>query len=91
MANIKSAIKRAKQAEKRRLRNKAWKSRAKTAIKAFLASLETKDREKITQKFREAMSLVDRLVTKGVIHRNAADRRKSRLSKLLNKALSASA
>lgn len=86
MANIKSAIKRAKLAEERAERNRAWKSRCKTAIKAFIAAVETKDAEKISVKYREAVGLVDRLVTKGVIHKNTAARKKSRLSKILAKA-----
>lgn len=52
-----------------------------------MASLDSKDPDKITGKYREAVSLVDRLVTKGVIHKNAAARKKSRLSRILAKAL----
>lgn len=78
MANIKSAKKRALVAERNRLRNRAVRSRVKTAIKRF----EMSDQD-VQVAFRRAVSQIDKAVTKGVLHRNAAARRKSALSKKL--------
>jgi len=78
VANIKSAKKRALVAERNRLRNRAVRSRVKTAIKRF----EMSDQD-VQVAFRRAVSQIDKAVTKGVLHRNAAARRKSALSKKL--------
>lgn len=88
MANIKQAIKRAKQAEKRRLRNKWQKSRANTFIKRVIAAVEAKDSQKAQADFSLATSFLDKLASKGIIHKNKAARHKSRLSKKI-KALEA--
>jgi small subunit ribosomal protein S20 len=78
VANIKSQIKRNKQNEKARLRNKAVRSELKTRTKAAVTAAGT---EASTEALREAMSRIDKAASKGVIHRNAAARRKSRLTK----------
>ena len=74
MANIKSAEKRIRTSAKRRERNRAVKSKLRKAVRAERASA-SKDT------LGPTISLVDRAVTKGVIHRNAAARHKSRLTK----------
>ncbi len=84
MANIKSAIKRIRQEEKRRMRNRAVKSEVKTRIKKFLKALEGNNREEIEKLLREAVSTIDRAARKGVIHKNNAARKKSRLYSKLN-------
>lgn len=91
MANIKSQIKRIKTNEKRRLRNASIRSRMKTMIKkAIMAINATTDEAEREKRIREAISAIDRACAKGVIHRNAAARRKSRLMAKVKKALSAS-
>lgn len=74
-----SAQKRARQAERRRLRNKAVKTRIKNTIKKFLKASGEEKRALLN----EIYSLLDSAVSKGVIHRNTAARKKSRLSRLL--------
>ena len=78
MANIKSQIKRNKQNEKRHERNKAVRSELKTRIKSAL-TLATSGAEESEAALREAVSKLDRAVTKGVIHKNQGARRKARL------------
>lgn len=78
-----SAAKRAAQARRRALRNAAVKSRTKTAIRRFREALEHGEEGTIKEKLRQAIRVIDKAVTKGVLHRNAAARRKSRLYKLL--------
>lgn len=86
MANIKSAIKRIKVAEKRRLRNAAIKSRVRTAIRRFNEALNQADPEVIKQTLAKAFSVIDKAAAKGVLHKNNAARKKSRLSRKLAKA-----
>ncbi|HHX95586.1 MAG TPA: 30S ribosomal protein S20 [Clostridia bacterium] len=81
MANIKSAEKRARIAEKARLRNKMYKSAMKTRIKNFERLVAEEDMEKAEAAFKDASSYLDKLVSKGIIHKNAAARKKSRLHK----------
>lgn len=76
MANIKSQMKRNRQNEKRRLRNRAVRSELNTREKAAVAAAGT-DNE--TEVLRLAIKRIDKAATKGVIHKNAANRRKSRL------------
>jgi small subunit ribosomal protein S20 len=77
MANIKSAVKRMRQAAGRQRRNRAVRTRLRSAVKAYRAA-EAKDRPK---KLSATASEIDRARKKGVIHRNAAARYKSRLAK----------
>lgn len=84
MANIKSAAKRAKLAAKRALRNRSIRSRVKTAIKKAEAALG--DAERQAELLRIAQREIDKAVTKGVLHKNAAARRKSRLMRKLRAA-----
>ena len=78
MANIKSQIKRNKQNEVRRQRNKAIKSELKTRVKNALTLAETSS-ENSVEALRLAISKLDKAVTKGIIHKNQASRKKSRL------------
>jgi small subunit ribosomal protein S20 len=80
VANIKSQIKRNKQNERRRLRNKAVRSELKTRTKNAVVAVET-DADDADERVREAMRTIDKAASKGVIHKNAAARRKSRLAK----------
>lgn len=83
MANIKSQIKRNKQNEKRRLRNKSVKSSLKTAVRKFDAALSDGDAEEATLRAREASRKLDKAVSKGVIHKNQAANKKSSIAKRL--------
>ena len=88
MANIKSQIKRNRQNEKARLRNKAVRSEMKTRTKRALAAAES-GAENTTEVAREAVKRIDTAATKGVIHKNTAARRKSRLMKRITAAQTA--
>jgi small subunit ribosomal protein S20 len=83
VANIKSQIKRNKQNEKRRLRNKSVKSALKTAVRKFHEASETGDMENATALLRDASRKLDKAVSKGVIHKNQAANRKSAIAKKL--------
>lgn len=84
VANIKSAAKRAIKARKRALRNAAIKSTVKTAIRRFHEALATTDVDSAKAALVKACRLLDKAVTKGVLHKNAAARRKSRLTRKFN-------
>ncbi|RMG61433.1 MAG: 30S ribosomal protein S20 [Deltaproteobacteria bacterium] len=86
MANIKSAIKRHKQSLKRRARNRAVRSRVKTFIKTFRRALEEGDLQKAKELFPVVMKEVHKAASKGVIHKNNAARKISRLARLIEKA-----
>ena len=79
VANIKSQIKRNKQTETRRLRNKAVKSEIKTRVKSAVSLAEAGTPDVDATKL--AIKRLDKAVTKGIIHKNQAARRKSRLMK----------
>jgi small subunit ribosomal protein S20 len=87
MANIRSQIKRNRQNEKRRLRNKAVRSELKTRIKTAVVTAES-GAENSEEALRLAVKKLDKAAAKGIIHKNQAARRKSRLMKRIN-ALSA--
>ncbi len=74
-----------RQSEKRRLRNRMIKSKAKTLVKDFQALVEGKKKEEAKAKLTEISSFLDKAVTKGIFHRNTAARKKSRMSLLLAK------
>ncbi|TLS53736.1 30S ribosomal protein S20 [Paenibacillus antri] len=90
MPNIKSAEKRVKQSEKRRIRNASQKSALRTAVKAAEVATTQNDVEKAKDALLNATKKLDKAVTKGLLHKNAAARKKSRLAKKVN-ALSAQA
>lgn len=83
----KSAIKRARQAEVRRLRNSALKSVMRTATRRFREAILAGNPEEVKLRLQHAISMVDRAASKGAIHRNQANRRKSRLQKVYNEFL----
>lgn len=83
MANIKSQIKRNRQNEKRRLRNRVYRGQARTFISKARAALGGEDKTAAEAAVLTAISSLDKAAQKGVIHRNNAARRKSRLMKRL--------
>jgi len=84
LANHKSALKRAKQSENRRLRNKSTKSAMNTTIKKVLAAAQEDGNDNAQELFKNAQSSIAKAAKKGVIHQNTAARKISRLSKILN-------
>ena len=80
MANTKSAEKAARQADKHRVRNVALRSRMRSAVRKVTAAVEGGNKEVATSSYREAVPVIDSLVNKNIIHRNKADRHKSRLA-----------
>jgi len=81
MPNTKSAVKRVRVSEKRRILNKAYKTSMKNKIKAVLKAIaEGKPVEEVQQLFRVAQSAIDKAARRGAIHNNQASRRKSRLA-----------
>jgi len=80
MANIKSAKKRARQAEVRRQRNASDRSMMRTTIKKVLKAIDSGDKTAAQGAFKSAASAVDKMASKGIIHKNKAARHKSRLS-----------
>ena len=79
MANIKSAKKRVLIAEENRQRNVAFKTSIKTALKKALALAEGDDKEALNAAISKACQLCDKAVAKGILHKNTAARKKSRL------------
>ena len=83
MANIKSQIKRNKQNEKARQRNKAVKSALRTHVRKFREAADSGNVEEATVALRNASRHLDKAVSKGVIHKNQAANRKSAIAKRL--------
>ena len=88
MATHKSAVKRAKQNAKRRIRNRTVRSAYRTEIKKFLSLIEDKNLEDAKTLLPQIHQVVDKAHSKGVIHKKTASRKKSNLSVALNKAMS---
>lgn len=81
MPNIKSAEKRVRVSEKRRVLNKAYKTSMKNKIKAVLLAIaQKKSVEEVQELFKKAQSAIDKAARRGAIHKNQASRRKSRLA-----------
>lgn len=81
MPNIKSAEKRVRVSEKRRVLNKAYKTSMKNKIKAVLLAIaQKKSAEEVQELFKKAQSAIDKAARRGAIHKNQASRRKSRLA-----------
>lgn len=78
MPNIKSVVKDVKKSRERRLRNLAWKSKIKTFVKKTRRAFGTEEADEL---LKMTSSVVDSAAQKGIIHKNAARRRKSRLMK----------
>lgn len=85
MANIKSQIKRNKTNEKRRIRNKMYKSELRTLVRKTREAAEAGDAEKAGEALKVASRKLDKAVSKGIIHRNQAANRKSKLAKMVAK------
>jgi len=84
VANIKSQIKRIKQNERRRLRNKSVRSSVKTAIRKFREAAEAGDKARAEELARQAGRMLDKAASKGVLHKNTAANKKSAIFKKVN-------
>lgn len=84
MKRHRSALKRARQAEKRRKSNMVYRSRIKTFTKRVNEELKKDDKEKTGKALRQLISTLDKAAQKGIIHKNTAGRKKSRMSKKVN-------
>jgi small subunit ribosomal protein S20 len=84
LANNKSAKKRIRVAERRRLRNRPFRTAARTYVKKAELAIRAGDAETATTAVGDAISMLDRVAGKGIIHRNNAARRKSRLMSKFN-------
>ena len=80
MPNIQSAKKRVRQTITRRARNMSQRSSMRTAVKSLEASLEAGDKDAATKAYKDAARALDKAVTKGLIHKNNAARKKSRMN-----------
>jgi small subunit ribosomal protein S20 len=80
MANTAQAKKRAKQAEKSRVRNAGQRSNLRTFVKKVIAAVNAGDKEKAKAAYNTVVPIIDSAVNKGIIHKNKAARGKSRLS-----------
>ncbi len=83
MANIKSARKRARQAVGRRAHNVSLRTTVRTAIKNVDKAVAAGNKDAAAKTLRESQRVIDRVVAKGILHRNAGDRHKSRLAHAL--------
>ncbi len=88
MAHTKSARKRVRQNREQRLRNRHHRSRLRTAVKRLRAAVAAGDREATDERLPQTLALLDRMAGRGIVHRNAAARTKSRLSRLVNRSAS---
>ena len=84
LATHKSAIKRDKQNKKRRIRNKNFRSLMKTKVKTALTAIEEKDAAKAQALLKGTISTISKTASKGIIHKNTASRKISRLTKRVN-------
>lgn len=89
MPNHKSSEKRVRQSEKRRLVNKSNRGRLRTSIKKLRTALAAGNSAELSALLPETISTIDKAVQKGVLHRNAAARHKSRLTARVNQASAA--
>ena len=80
MANIKSARKRARQAVQRRTHNMSLRTTVRSAIKSVVKAVAAGDKDAAAKTMRASQKVIDRVVSKGILHRNAGDRHKSRLA-----------
>lgn len=85
MANIKSAKKRARQAEKHRRHNASMRSMVRTYIKKVITAIAAGDKKLAEESLKEAFPVIDRMASKGLIHKNKAARHKSRLTVQITK------
>jgi len=87
LPNIKSSVKDVRKSRANRLRNLETKSKIKTFVKKTKAAAEANDVETVQKLLRESSSIIDKAAERGIIHKNAAARRKSRLARHVNKTL----
>jgi len=83
VANIKSARKRAKQAEKTRLHNMGLRSGMRTKIKNVIKAVEKGDKDAASAAYKIAVPVIDSMINKGIVNKNKAARHKSRLNKMI--------
>jgi small subunit ribosomal protein S20 len=86
LANTRSAIKQARQNVKRRIHNRIYRASPRTYVKKIRRLVETAQLDQAQTELADAISALDKAAQKGIIHKNNAARRKSRLAKLLRKA-----
>lgn len=84
MATHKSAMKRARQNEGRRLRNKNYRTRSKNVIKEVRTAIDDNSADQARETLKKAVSVIQKSASKGVIHKNKAARKISRLSRRVN-------
>ena len=85
MPTSSSAAKRHRQSLKNRLKNRSYKSRLKSKTKVFLAAASSKDTDNAQSEYRELAGMLDRAVSKGILHKNTAARKKSRMYKAMSR------
>lgn len=83
----KSVLKRIRQTEKRTLRNQAWRTRIKTSVKKVEEAIAKNDRDLVQTMLKEAVKIISKAASKGIIHKNTAARKISRLMKKVNSAM----
>jgi len=83
LANHKSALKRARQSEQRRMRNKTTKTKVKNIVKDVRLAAGKESNETVLNKLNQAQSIIDKAAKKGVIHKKTASRKISRLAGLV--------
>lgn len=83
LANIRSAIKRNRQNKKRRLQNRVFRGSARTQVRKARNAIVAGEKKKAVEEVKQAIIKLDRVAAKGIIHKNNAARRKSRLMKQL--------
>jgi len=84
LANIPSAKKRARQAEQRRKHNQSQRSMMRTYLKRVVNAIKAGDKARAEEAYKEAVPVIDRMATRGLIHKNKAARHKSRLNQHLH-------
>ena len=84
MANHKSAIKRARQSEEQRVRNRSRKTRMKNVVRKLEEAITAKSRESASEELKQVVSVIEKTAAKGVIHKNTASRKISRLTRRVN-------
>ena len=84
MANHKSALKRARQSEVRRLRNMSYKTRSKNIVKEVRAAVSENNQEQAIEKLKKATAIIQKSASKGVFHKKTASRKISRLARQIN-------
>lgn len=85
MANIKSAKKRARQSEKHRRHNASMRSMVRTYMKKVLSAITAGDKKLAEESLKEAIPVIDRMASKGLMHKNKAARHKSRMTAQITK------